>query len=527
MARGVRSWLAIAAVYLLVCSVAISSRADEAVEEVAEEVDEVSEPEGPSFVLTLDHSNLKETIAKHDFIVVEFYAPWCGHCKQLAPEYEKAAAILSEHDPPIVLAKVDASDESNKDLATEYNIGGFPTLKVFKKKGATVSDYQGPREADGIVEHLKKLMGPPSIEIKSSEDVTATFDDKKIYIIGVFPKFSGEEFDSFIDVAEKSRSQYDFGHTLDAKNLPKGESNVKGPVVRLFKPYDELFVDTEDFKTLEKFIDDTSKPLITVLTKDPATHPLVIKYFNLDNTKALLFVNFSAENIEEYKSAFRNAAEISKKGEVISLLGDLEASDGAFEYFGLSLDLAPVILINAKDRTKFFKGNVKPDEIVPWVEDYLAGNLKPFIKSAPIPEVNDEPVKVVVTNSIQDIFYNSGKNVLLEFYAPWCGHCKTLEPILAEAAVALQDDTDVVIAKMDATANDVPPEFEVPGYPTLYFRTASGKVIPYEGGRAKEDIIEFINKNKDPQSSSAATTATATDADKTARPEPTPVKDEL
>lgn len=69
--------------------------------------------------------------------------------------------------------------------------------------------------------------------------------------VGVFPKFSGEEFDKFIAVAEKLRSDYEFGHTTDAKLLPHGESSVTGPVIRLLKPFDELFV---DFKVLEFFI---------------------------------------------------------------------------------------------------------------------------------------------------------------------------------------------------------------------------------------------------------------------------------
>lgn len=61
----------------------------------------------------------------------------------------------------------------------------------------------------------------------------------------MFPKFSGEEFDNFIALAEKLRAEYEFGHTLDAKLLPRGESSVTGPVVRLFKPFDELFVDSK------------------------------------------------------------------------------------------------------------------------------------------------------------------------------------------------------------------------------------------------------------------------------------------
>lgn len=59
----------------------------------------------------------------------------------------------------------------------------------------------------------------------------------------MFPEFSGEEFQNFTALAEKLRSDYEFGHTVDAKLLPRGESSVTGPTIRLFKPFDELFVD--------------------------------------------------------------------------------------------------------------------------------------------------------------------------------------------------------------------------------------------------------------------------------------------
>ena len=50
----------------------------------------------------------------------------------------------------------------------------------------------------------------------------------------------------------------------------------------------------------------------------------------------------------------------------------------------------------------------------------------------------------------------------------------------------------------DATANDVPTDtFDVQGYPTLFFRSSSGNLVQYDGDRTKEDIIEFIEKNKD------------------------------
>ncbi|XP_022879511.1 protein disulfide-isomerase-like [Olea europaea var. sylvestris] len=476
-------------------------------------------------VLTLDHSNFTDTVSKHNFIVVEFYAPWCGHCKALAPEYEKAASILSSHDPPIVLAKFDANDDANRELASQYEIQGFPTIKILRNGGKNVQEYKGPREADGIVDYLKKQVGPPSAEIKSVEDAANLGDEKKIYVVGVFQKFSGEEFESFMTLAEKLRADYDFSHTLDAKLLPRGES-VNKPTLRLLKPFDELFVDFHDFQVdaMEKFIEEATIPLLTIFNSDPSNHPYVNKFFESPNAKAMLFVNFSKE-LGVFQSNYKDVAVLYKGKGISFLLGDLEASQGAFQYFGLTEDQAPLLLIQTSDGQKYLKANIEPDQIAPWLKDYTDGQVKPFIRSEPIPEVNNEPVKVVVTDSLQDMVFNSGKNVLLEFYAPWCGHCKQLAPILDEVAISFENDADVMIAKLDATANDVPVDtFDVQGYPTLYFRSARGNLLSYDGDRTKEDIIDFIQKNRDKsaQAESAKPESTKSEAVKE-----DPPKDEL
>ncbi|GAA0159270.1 chaperone [Lithospermum erythrorhizon] len=447
-------------------------------------------------VLTLGKSNFSQTIANHDFIVVEFYAPWCGHCQRLAPEYEKAASELSSHDPPIVLAKVDVNEEENRDLATEYKIQGFPTLKVLRNGGKIIQDYKGPREADGIISYLKKLLGPASAEITSPHDFSSKFDQKKISIVGIFTAFSGEEYENFKTVAETLRSDYEFYHTQDAKHLPRGEA-VSKPTLRLLKPFDELFVDFQDFdvEAIKKFIETSSIPLVTIFDQNPENHPYVNKFFDSSDDKAMLFLNFTTDR-NSFEPKYQDAAKFYKGKGISFLMGDAETSGNAFQYFGLSPDQAPVLVLQQANSNKYLKPHIQADEVASWLSDYKDGKLKPFIKSEPIPEVNDEPVKVVVTASLDDMVLKSGKNVLLEFYAPWCGHCKNLAPILEEVAVSFKDDADVLIAKLDATANDVPGDlFEVEGYPTLYFISASGNKSKYEGGRTKEDIIEFIQKN--------------------------------
>ncbi|GLT47125.1 hypothetical protein SLA2020_208420 [Shorea laevis] len=487
MATRVPVWFSLLVVWIaVVCSVAEIS---------AEETESKQE-----FVLTLDHSNFSDTLSKHKFIVVEFYAPWCGHCKKLAPEYEKAASILSSHDPPIVLAKVDANEEANRDLASQFEIGGFPTIKILRDGGKGIQEYKGPRDADGIVAYLKKQSGPASAEIKSPEDASNLIDDKKIIIVGVFPKFCGEEFENYTALAEKLRSDYDFGHTLDAKHLPRGESSVSGPLVRLLKPFDELFVDFQDFnvEALQKFVEESSIPLVTVFNNDPSNHPFVVKFFNTPQAKAMLFLNFSGEAADSFKSKYHEVAEKFRGAGIGFLLGDLEDSQSAFEFFGLQKSQVPLIIIQTNDGKKYLKPNLEPDQIASWVQDYKEGKVPQYIRSEAIPVENNEPVKVVVADSLNDMVFNSGKNVLLEFYAPWCGHCKKLAPILDEVAVHYEKEADVVIAKFDATANDITKDsFDVKGFPTVYFKSASGKILPYEGNRTKEDIIDFIEKNKD------------------------------
>jgi len=106
-------------------------------------------------VLVLDDSNIDEALDTYDEILIEFYAPWCGHCKTLAPEYAKAAAKLKKNDPPVRIAKCDATVATES--ASKYGVQGFPTLKYFINKNP--SEYNGGRTEDTIVSWILKKIG--------------------------------------------------------------------------------------------------------------------------------------------------------------------------------------------------------------------------------------------------------------------------------------------------------------------------------------------------------------------------------
>src|SRR5690349_2953145 len=87
--------------------------------------------EADDHVLVLTNDNFDSELAKYDNLLIEFYAPWCGHCKELAPEYAKAASIIIKDNPPLFLAKVDGT--ANRELASRFKLDGYPTIKLYVK----------------------------------------------------------------------------------------------------------------------------------------------------------------------------------------------------------------------------------------------------------------------------------------------------------------------------------------------------------------------------------------------------------
>jgi len=129
-------------------------------------------------------------------------------------------------------------------------------------------------------------------------------------------------------------------------------------------------------------------------------------------------------------------------------------------------------------------------------------DIKPYIRSERAPKDNNGPVKIVTGSNFDEIVNDPSKDLLLEFYAPWCGHCKQLAPKYDQLGEKMKSHKNVVIAKIDATANDFDREkFKVSGYPTIYFRPATkagGKLaspVTYEGNREVDDFVTYLKAN--------------------------------
>merc|ERR1719234_2552745 len=148
--------------------------------------------------------------------------------------------------------------------------------------------------------------------------------------------------------------------------------------------------------------------------------------------------------------------------------------------------------------TKFVpaKNDLEEATMTEFVTEFLEGKLKAHLMSEEVPEDWDKnPVKVLVGKNFEEVALDTNKDVLVEFYAPWCGHCKQLEPTWDKLGEKYSDSDSVVIAKMDSTANELE-DVKVQGFPTIkLFKKGDNSVIDYNGERTLDGLVKFIDSD--------------------------------
>ncbi|KDP44055.1 hypothetical protein JCGZ_05522 [Jatropha curcas] len=458
------------------------------------ESDPYKEPEfDEKDVVVLKERNFTDIIENHKFVMVEFYAPWCGHCQALAPEYAAAATELKGED--VVLAKVDATEES--ELAQEYDVQGFPTVYFFID--GVHKPYPGQRTKDGIVTWIKKKIGPGIYNITTLDDAERILTSQNKVALAYLNSLVGPESE---EVAAASRLEDDvnFYQTVnaDVAKLFHLDPKVKRPaLVMIKKEAEKLSYFDGNFSKSEivDFVFANKLPLVTIFTRESA--PAIFE----SPIKKQLLLFATSNDSKKVLPLFEEAAKFFK-GKLIFVYVELdneEVGKPVADYFGISGDAPSVLAYTGnEDGKKFvFDGEFTFDKIKAFGEDFLEDKLKPFFKSDPIPETNDGDVKIVVGNNFDEIVLDESKDVLLEIYAPWCGHCQALEPTYNKLAKHLRGIESIVIAKMDGTTNEHP-RAKADGFPTILFFPAGNKSfdpITVDTDRTVVAFYKFIKKH--------------------------------
>merc|ERR1712033_135933 len=449
---------------------------------------EITKEEG---VLVLTEGNFQEAVDGNEFVLVEFYAPWCGHCKALAPEYAKAAGILAEKDSPIKLAKVDATEEGK--LAEKFEVRGYPTLKFFKNGKPT--EYGGGRTADTIVSWVEKKTGPPAKALANAEEAKAFVEGKTVAVIGCFKDETTDAAKAYLGVAS-NLDDIPFGITGDEAVCT--EYGVEGEGVIMVKSFDDGKATLADGLTEEAialFVSSEALPLVVDFNHETAQ-----KIFSGEvKSHFLLFSSAKADDYEAKVAILKDQA-TKNKGKMlfVTINTDEEDHKRILEFFGIvDSELPTFRAIKLGEEMAKFKpedDTVDAANVEKFVTDFLAGNLKQHLMSEEVPEDWDkEGVKVLVGKNFHEVAMNTEKDVLVEFYAPWCGHCKQLVPIWDKLGEKYKDHESIVIAKMDSTANELE-EVKVQGFPTIkLFKKGDNSIVDFDGERTEAGFTKFLD----------------------------------
>eukprot|EP00892_Ulva_mutabilis_P003381 jgi/Ulvmu1/1414/UM011_0143.1 len=454
-------------------------------------------------VAVLTNDNFDNVTKESQYTLVEFYAPWCGHCQTLAPEYAEAALRLAETHPNVVLAKVDATAESS--LAERFGVDGFPTLKWMSADGEV--DYSGGRTADAIVRWVTKMTGPPTNIITTLDELKAAEAASPAIVVGYFAADTPENdtaLAEFVAVAREDMSdvfyQTSVAEVAQAAAAPLNSFSVVSTFqpegVRTALPYSGTMENAD----IEEFVRYEVIPTVVPFSSGTTE---VIFGSGIDNH--LIFVAPAAAlsfDAAPFKAFHAVAKKMRSEHSFVFVTVDSEGGEAepVMQFFELEDKALPVLIgfeMEPGQRKFPYNGTLTEEDIEAFARGIMDGSVKADLKSEDIPEDDmDGPVKVVVGHTVEDIVFDPTKDVLLEIYAPWCGHCQALEPAYKKLAARFKDIESVVVAKMDGTANEHP-DIEVEGYPTLIFVPAreDADIIDFEGERSLKALTKFIKEH--------------------------------
>eukprot|EP01022_Parablepharisma_sp_SALTPOND_P024442 TRINITY_DN5409_c5_g1_i1.p1 TRINITY_DN5409_c5_g1~~TRINITY_DN5409_c5_g1_i1.p1 ORF type:complete len:505 (+),score=83.00 TRINITY_DN5409_c5_g1_i1:527-2041(+) len=442
-------------------------------------------------VVVLTDDNFEEHLNNNKVMMVKFYAPWCGHCKSMAPEYEKAAKRAKDEGKPYVIAELDCTVHTK--TSSKYGIQGFPTVKLFVD--GTPIDYEGERKADALLSFIDKKTQPASTELKDLDQVKAQISGKGRRCILVSD--NEEDIKKYM-AAARTVDEFTFFHTSEKVGMEAFPEITKAPTVVLLRDFDEpklLYTGAPDTEHMVPYLRDHQLPVVANFDQES------VKMIFQKMSRKGVFLITPANVDEKVKEEFRKFAQAKKASDLLFVVAGSRDEWGQrlVGYFGLEDKELPVVEVvdTAGGQPKRFrhKGNLNADELSAFLDEYRRGKIEKFMKSEPVPTENPGPVYKVVGKTFNSEVIDNDMDVMVKFYAEWCGHCKKLAPIYQTVAETLKSNNKLKLVDVDATKNDVE-GLAIHSFPTIYFYPAGKKSSPvqYEGERTEEAITKFLQE---------------------------------
>lgn len=441
---------------------------------------EILEEDG---VLILNSNNFDEALESYTYLLVKFYAPWCGHCKSLAPVFTSAAASLSKINSQVRLAKVQV--EHSEDLASRYKISSIPSLKFFKKQ--EVINYNEGRSAQDIIDWVLDNLHTVT-HFETLNDLKTYEKSKKSFIL-----YLGQSSNPSLKSFEKASSSFQlFPFVSCSDPAALSEYKVESGSIILLKKFDDKRVDFTGEATQEALVSFVNRNRFPWVMKfdDEATRLV----FSGARSALVLFT----DKYPIFQDMFEKIAS-EVKGEFLLAYANLNSDSFAYleERLGVNATEMPVVMIlDTREKLVKFKLELvaTPENVKGFVEKWKKGLLKPFYMSEGTPEItHDNDVRKIVANEWELIVMNPLKHVFVLYYLANSTASQTFLKEYEKVASKYRKERHIEICKINMISNELP-GFDL-SMPALLWYPAKNKTpIQYEGGLMDDDLIEFIEK---------------------------------
>ena len=257
---------------------------------------ETEEAEMDDPVVELTDLTFSSTVSETRYMMVEFYAPWCGHCQSFAPQYREAARALRDTQPEVRLAKLDATTE--KETAEALDIQGFPSFKLFRN-GRPI-DYSGERSADGMVDWITKKISSGITEITKPGELQYISEEEEVFLVA----YASRDSDVYRVMEEVLREIDDVKFFIVSDPELMKEYHQNEGTVMIMKTFDDktsYFKETLTKEKLTKFIQREILPLVVEFSQENA-----VKIFDSPIQKHFIFMSDSEDS--RHKDTLRDVS---------------------------------------------------------------------------------------------------------------------------------------------------------------------------------------------------------------------------
>ncbi|KAM6940359.1 protein disulfide-isomerase [Xenentodon cancila] len=442
-------------------------------------------------LLQLEKGNFKRALRKYKQLLVHFYSPLVAEAHRVSAAFGDAAAALQEAE--VKLAVVDVTKE--KDLAKTLNATGPPRVRLYLSGDLhNPVPCPVPQSSSSILTWLKRRVGSAADLIT---DLSQSEASDELTVVGFFKELNHEYVQVFYAAAIDLP---DISFAVTQNDEVVNKYGLMHDVVLLLKKskliYSYKMMPHTSKEELITLISIYQMDLVTEYTGQTANRILSTPVLN----HALLFINKSSADFQEIYSAFSSAAQAFRMKILFVLVNVDESRNGRLmEYFRVRDFEAPLIrLVNLTDHVTYHLPSETLDTktITQFCHFYLEGKAKPKMQSEPIPEGWDkEPVKELVGMNLEEVAFNPNKTVFVLFYLPYSKKSHAVFPLWEELAEAFKDREEVVIAQIDASANDINMSMQG-AYPSLCLFPAlyAERVVVYTGKRKLKDLVRFVEK---------------------------------